>query len=346
MKKKISLTIALCLILVSCDEPETVVTNIVRRDGSVLRKIEMKNSKNEFQAKSFQVPVDSTWKQTDSISISADGDTTWYLFAEKIFENTDAINSEYLADSGANKAVTRQVFFERKFKWFTTTYSFSEKIEKSLLYGYPIENFLTTNEIQFMNLPFFTVKKLMAGSDSTYYKSLSDSLDESTEELLIRSLISEWAEEAGKLCVSSGNDSLTTTSLKAHENELFNLPDTIDFNEAISIVMGDTNYEKYKSEFDSAIHIAENRFDKSISFKEYTMQFVIPEKIVSTNGTITEAGVIAWPVRGELFLSDDYVMYATSRNTNYWAIIITFLFLIFIAADLTGHIHKRKGFRK
>ncbi len=40
--------------MVSCDEPETVVTNIVHPDGSVTRKIEMRNSKNKFEK--FRTP--------------------------------------------------------------------------------------------------------------------------------------------------------------------------------------------------------------------------------------------------------------------------------------------------
>ena len=45
--KKINLRLIVLLLLmvvVSCDEPETVVTNIVHPDGSVTRKIEMRYS--------------------------------------------------------------------------------------------------------------------------------------------------------------------------------------------------------------------------------------------------------------------------------------------------------------
>lgn len=345
MKKIISLTILLSFAM-SCEGPETTVTNIIRRDGSILRKVEMNSIRNEFKPVNFRVPVDSTWKQNDSISISVDGDTTWYLFAEKEFDNANAINAEYLADSGANKAVKRTAFFERKFKWFTTSYYFSEKCEKSVLYAYPVEDFLSPGEIKFMNLTSAKTEELMSGPDSTYYKSLSDSLDQSSEEWLLRSFVSEWIEEAGKLCTLSGKDSLSTASLRSHEDEFLELPDSLDFNEAICKVMGESCYEKNKTEFDSAMHIAEARFDKIFSFKNYTLQMEIPENIISTNGILSEEGMIAWPVRGELFLNDDYVMYATSRSINYWAFFLTILFLIFIAADLTGHVHKRKGLKK
>jgi len=39
-------------------------------------------------------------------------------------------------------------------------------------------------------------------------------------------------------------------------------------------------------------------------------------------------GTLAWPVTGDHFLTDDYIMYAESRDINYWAIIITLLLLV------------------
>ncbi|MCK7534702.1 MAG: hypothetical protein MZV63_28740 [Marinilabiliales bacterium] len=45
MKKNLFKTALIILLLAgSCDEPETTVTNIVHRDGSVTRIVEMKNS--------------------------------------------------------------------------------------------------------------------------------------------------------------------------------------------------------------------------------------------------------------------------------------------------------------
>ena len=45
------------MMVMSCDEPETVVTNFVHPDGSVTRKIEMRSIKNNFKCRS-QVPFD------------------------------------------------------------------------------------------------------------------------------------------------------------------------------------------------------------------------------------------------------------------------------------------------
>ncbi len=69
MKTK-SLKVAITFILVmivSCDEPETVVTDIVHPDGSITRRIEMKNIRKKFEVSDVQVPYDSTWTVRDSL---------------------------------------------------------------------------------------------------------------------------------------------------------------------------------------------------------------------------------------------------------------------------------------
>jgi hypothetical protein len=106
--KSFKLIVSIILVsIVSCNEPETVVTNIVHPDGSVTRKIEMKSTENKvenrFKLSDIQVPFDSTWTIKDSCEISEKGDTAWIRRAEKLFKNIDEINKEYLANKGANK---------------------------------------------------------------------------------------------------------------------------------------------------------------------------------------------------------------------------------------------------
>lgn len=70
-KKSLKLILFIFILgVISCDEPETVVTDIVHSDGSVLRKIEMRNKKNVFKPSSLRVPVDSTWIIMDTIEIT------------------------------------------------------------------------------------------------------------------------------------------------------------------------------------------------------------------------------------------------------------------------------------
>nr|MCU0363619.1 hypothetical protein [Bacteroidales bacterium] len=91
--------VVMLLLAAACDEPETVVTNIVHRDGSVTRIVEMKNSKMNFKTSSLQVPVDSTWTISDSLAVGSEGDTTFFRRAEKLFSSAEELNLAYKCDS-------------------------------------------------------------------------------------------------------------------------------------------------------------------------------------------------------------------------------------------------------
>jgi hypothetical protein len=118
MKKGlVKLILSLILMMVvSCDEPETVVTDFVHADGSVTRKIEMRNLENKFNPSHLQVPFDSTWIVKDSIELSEKGDTAWIKRAQKLFKNVDEINLAYISglilSSGLLKKLIRVWFMD------------------------------------------------------------------------------------------------------------------------------------------------------------------------------------------------------------------------------------------
>lgn len=329
MKRRISMSLVLLMAFISCVGPETTVTNIVGRNGSVLRKAELKYTQNKLNIADFTVPVDSSWNLRDTMVITVKGDTTWFLFAEKLFGSADAINEAYLADTGRNSTVPRSATFKRKFKWFSTSWYFAEQCDRSLLHGYPVTEYLTSEEIWFMNLPAKVSDEMVTGPDSLEYRSLTDSAELHTEQWMMRSLVSEFIEDAGALCEASGKDSLNTAILRSYENEIYNLiGKEADLDGVASVVLGKSIYDKFRPELDSAASIFQTKFDKSWLFEDYTMQIVMPAELKATNGYVMSDGTLAWPVTGNHFLTEDYVMFAESRDINYWAVLITILFLV------------------
>ena len=332
MKRKISVSLVLILSIISCEGPETTVTNIVGRNGSVLRKAEMSYTGGKLALTDFNVPVDSSWNLADSMAISEKGDTTWFLFAEKLFVSADAINEAYLADTGKNSSVTRTAIFRRKFKWFTTTWYFAEKCDRSLLHGYPVTDYLSPAEISFMNLPEKISDELVAGPDSLEYRSLIDSIQQHTEQWMMRSLISEIIEDAGALCESSGKDSLTTEILRSHEPDFFRLAaEDADVEKIATTVPGRWTFMQNSNRKLTVPFLLQTlSLTGHGMFEDYTMQIVMPADLKSTNGYSMSDGTLAWPVTGNHFLTEDYVMYAESRNINYWAVIVTLLFPVLV----------------
>ncbi|HBZ21436.1 MAG TPA: hypothetical protein DEO60_09920 [Bacteroidales bacterium] len=347
--RKLKLIISLALALAaSCDDPETIVTNIVHPDGTITRKIEMRNLENKFELSHLQVPFDSTWEIRDSLEISEKGDTTWVKRAEKLFESVEELNRQYASDSGANKDIARHAEFGKKFRWFNTEYDFNEIIDKKMKYGYPVSDFLNQDELKW----FFTPENLKSekknGSDSLRYRVFSDTVDKKLERWYLKNIVSEWIGEFSILTDGKADNGMDKETLKKRENEFVSIveQDSEHFDSLwtegalLREFLGEANALKYKTEADSAAIIATDRF--WVSFKPYTLRTVMPGRLTGTNGFVDSAGILLWPVNSDYFLSEQYKMHAESKIPNVWAWIVSGLFILFV---FTGIIlrKKRKG---
>jgi len=332
------------MMIVSCDEPETVVTNIVHYDGSVTREIEMKsiNDKIEdrFDISDLQVPYDSTWAIKDSCEMSDDEDTIWVRRAVKLFENVDELNLAYKTDSGANKAISRHAAFKKSFKWFNTEFRFAEIIERKMSFGYPVSDFLNEEELMFFYSPEIVNHEKRWGPDSLKFRALSDTVDNKLETWEYKNLVAGWIGEFSKLAELKEGTQLLQESLKSREDELVKFlevnEDIIDSLWSNGIILkeflGDTVYEKFRPEADTALdRIIEQYY---VDFKEYSVRIVMPGIVTETNGFIDSSEVLLWPVKSNYFLTETYEMWAESKIPNRWAWIVSGLFLVFVLTGL------------
>jgi len=342
MKKRgLKIIVSLIIIMIaSCDEPETVVTDIIHPDGTVTRKIEMKNSKNEFPVKSMKVPIDNTWKIRDSLEIGKKGDTTWVKRAEKLYATVDEINASYKNDSGANRETGRHAEFKKQFRWFTTDYVFSENIDSRLKFGYPIASFLNKDELNYFYSPSKIKEEKLNSADSLKYKAIFDTINKKTDTWTFKSLISEWIGQFDLLAPGRTEKELTTQALKAREDEFVRSLEKYSHNfdslwksgTVLNDYFGETIAKKYRQQFDSSMSIVEKI--GLGDFKDYSLKIIMPGKLTGTNGFMDSSHVLLWPVKSDYFFTEPYSMWAESKITNTWAWIITGLFLVFVAAGL------------
>lgn len=333
------------MIVISCDEPETVVSNYVHSDGSVTRKIEMRSAKNNF--KTFQVPFDNTWTVKDSIEISAKGDTVWIKRAEKLFKNVEEINLVYKLDTGANKIASRHAGFSKRFKWFNTEFRFSETIDKQLSFGYPVRQFLNDEELKYFYSPESVKSEKEHGSDSLKFRALGDSINHKTDRWAYKNIISEWIGEFTKLTELKDGKGISVGSLKTHEDDMVKVVKKYDKTfdslwakgEILKEFIGETDALKYKTEADSALSYAEKHF--LIDFKKYSLRIVMPGKLTGTNGFIDSSKVLLWPVDSDYFMTEPYEMWAESKMPNTWAWIVSGFFLLFVITGVIIRIIKK-----
>jgi hypothetical protein len=344
-KLKIIIATALAIVA-SCNEPKTVVTDVIHSDGSVTRRIEIKNAENKFKASDIQIPLDNTWTVRDSVEISKNGDTVWVKRAEKLFKNVEAINRDYNADSSYNKSITRKAAFSKNFRWFHTGYRFSETIDKKMSNGYPVSDFLNPEELAWFYSPYNINESKRNGPDSLKYKALSDTVKKKTDRWWAKSIVSEWIGGFTRLTTGKAGKEVSFESLKAREDEFVRRLEADDkkFDSLwengviLKEYIGEVNALKYKAEADSSMNMVVN--DVFVNFRDYTLRIVMPGQVTGTNGFIDSTNVLNWPVQSNYFLTEPYEMWAESKVPNRWAWIVSGLFLLFV---VTGIIIKQKG---
>jgi hypothetical protein len=300
MKSKSLKIVLFCLLafVASCDEPETTVTDIVHADGSVTRRIEMKNiGEKNFTIHKIQVPFDSTWTVRDSMELGGEKgkDTTWVKRAEKNFASVVELNKMYAADSGSNKAAHRYCEFSRKFRWFNTTYTFGEVIQKQFRHAYPVSEVLNKEELDYFYSPEAAADKLEKGPDSTKYKALKDTIDMKTGKLLFKCAVADWVSEFTDMTKGRTGSDLSYESLHAREGELLNIVqnnqqhfDSLWKNGIITRqFIGESNVEKFRKEADSSLNIVSNRL--FINFNNCTA-VVLLQQFVNGRGEPLPSG--------------------------------------------------------
>lgn len=336
-KFKSILVFVVLVFLHGCEEPETIVTNIVHPDGSVTRRVEMRTSKQEFDPEEYRVPVDSTWNLAYSIEVSEEGDTTRVLVAEKLFPDAGSITEEYTRERmSVNSASVRSAHFRKSFRWFTTSYRYSEKVQRTLPYGYPVSNFLSNEEVEYLMLPKSVADDLKEGADSIYYTALEDSVDAHLELWLMKGLVNGWVILAGKMLEEAGADEEFIREFLGNEDKLSAHLKSLesDIDSILPVLLGEEAIARYGSVFDAAEDSIDINLELFWSFGGYTVKTVMPGTLEDCNGYITSSGEVAWQVRPELFYFEDYSMWAESHGANRWAWYVSGGFVLLVVAGI------------
>ncbi len=330
MKKiKILITGLFLILLGSCGGPDLIVINSVNTDGSVSRRVIMTHSKDDFDLTVSQVPVDSTWAIDKSMTLSEKGDSIWTLIAEKTFESVDEINRDYKSCGGPNGKMNRFSVFRKEFRWFSTNYYFSENISKAIN-GYPPEEFFTEEELEIFYMPQELKDKRLSGIDSLKYQTIIDSIDAKEDSWLGSSIV-----RAAIIAVSDSDSLNKSPELKeeflfSREKQLVELIMETEDLEVIDSVYGVGFYKRNQVILDTAFAQFEKDFDVAFNAAGYIVQTNMPGELVATNGYIDDEDNIVWAVKGEVFLSVDYIMWAESTIRNQWARVVTILFILFV----------------
>jgi len=333
---------------------ETHVINTVHKDGSISRRLIIRNDENEFPPELIPVPFDSTWATDTTWETGGpdkDGDTvTWVLTATREFAGVEEINEAYRNDRGSNRDLRRSAAFSKEFMWFTTKYRFSERVEGVLTIECPVSDFLSDEELSFFYLPDELKTMQRNGSDSLRIRELSDAVDRKSDQWLWTVLFREWIGIFYDRFGGHPELAITKDDMLSKEPEVVELfiRDSSESgnNDAVFILLfGEEQYRLLETEIDSATKLLEDRIDPCLSADDYGMEIRMPGRIVASNGYAdtqsdsASCGGILWTVSGDYFLNQPFEMWVESQVNNYWAWAVTFVFVLFV---FSGFIIKRR----
>lgn len=331
MKKiRTIIIVVLGLVLISseCGSPDMLVINEIQEDGSINRKLIITNGEDDFDLDDLQVPVDSTWTLDKTLEVSERGDSLWTLTAEKHILSVDDLNFTYNNQESSNQFTNRWAEFSSKFRWFNTIYYYSENIEKAID-GLPPEDFFEDEYLGLFYMPEKIFNDLRYGEDSLKYKAMDDTLEQMSEEWLVRSLVRAAIIELDSLLLESDNKSIDIASIWEKEDELGAIFLEMG-EEAIDTLFGVGYYEQNQALIDSSMNRLDKKLEVYMAMVDYLIQTKMPGELVGTNGYIDTEGGIIWEVDGDVILSKNYSMWAQSVVTNTWAWIVTIGFLLFV----------------
>lgn len=156
----------------------------------------------------------------------------------------------------------------------------------------------------------------------------------------MRSLISDWSSTFSELAGPDSPKALSYDSLHKKEDLMYEIinKDEDDFDNLwedgiiLKEMIGEANAIKYKSEADSAINLSVDRF--LMDFSGYELKMKLPGTPVGGNGYLDSTGCQVWKVKSDFFLTEPYEMYAESKVINWWAWIVSGVFVMFVISGM------------
>lgn len=328
MKTRNLILVLVMFLLTQCKD--TTVTSTINSNGSIDRKVVRKTNKRTED--NFIVPVDSTWeitntkeldtnnKKTDSLNTTS-YDTIFCTTATKHYKNVEELNEDYQNVKSSFKG-ERSATFDKHFRWFYTTYEYTEKIGK-LTDEYPLEKEFSSKELEFIYLTE-EQKNDSIKSDSLKYHQFFEDLKQKQEIWQNKCFVSILKKDLRKLLTHDYKVDPKTT------NEIVKNLDTIPLD-------GLSDDEMFKNLIPDSLNLNKDTLIsklgrgnlQAVFNNEYDMIFKMPGKLIETNGLINENGEAQWfNISPDRYLSNDFVMKVKSRKPNYRMWVLSVVIII------------------
>lgn len=363
--RMIALMAATALLSVSCMDGDVRMFTVVNSDGSCVREVSCDADSSVLVGNVAGVEeytplrLDSCWRLSWGVKdgdernrfpmsveeysacvkrMRAGGyerlmDDTLRLYATRSFSSV-AEMSDALPMSVDRHKVNANYSLEKKFRWFYTDYTYTERYEcLGVLFPLPVTNFLSKE----VALYWFTGKpELMQGMTPAEAKDRLDNIEEAIGKWLAASLfcctydmITDHYADVEDAPVSKVRFVVLKDS--AMRYALDNGYE-VGVDRGAEVFKGFFKSDAYSKFFESGTkyHADLDRRVKlylDILAMDINSTLAMPGKIIATENCISTDGVVNYKLTGCRLIPEDYVVAATSRVVNVWAFLLCALLL-------------------
>ncbi|MBP1663406.1 MAG: hypothetical protein H6Q19_546 [Bacteroidetes bacterium] len=346
------------LLLAACKQSSEMLT-VINSDGSCYREITVNADSSMMVGKTqpaFVAETDSSWtlswkysnedaihtdfpltaQKYDSIIRNHKRDTinggSLQIIARKDFSSVKEMSEKFHYVKQENKPdLNPEYYFEKKFRWFYTYYTYRETYKKLLLnFPVPLEKYLKEEEANYWFNGSPDITKGMTGMEARDY--LGD-LENNFNNWLLDNYRTRTFDEIVKNYGKMKNPPVT-------KEKLFSLMDTIVPLGKLSVDDDKNDLEKMLNEYfktnafsvfwngkDSIMKKTEDNFSETLGatlgFDNLQYKLRMPGKTLKTTASVAGGDTLEWKISSNRMITGDYVIEAQSRKTNTWAFILT-----------------------
>lgn len=361
------------LLLAACKQSSEMLT-VINSDGSCYREITVNADSSMMVGKTkpdFISETDSSWtlfwKYSNEDIIHSD----FPLTAQK-YDSLIRTHRQDTAKNGSIQLVARQdyasvkemsekfhyakqenkpdlnpgYFFEKKFRWFYTYYTYRETYKKLQLdFPVPLEKYLKNEEAEYWFKGTPDITKGMTGMEVRDY--LGD-LESNYNNWLLDNYRTCTFDEIAKNYNRLKNPPVTKERLLALKDTIAPLGKlSIDdeMNDKLEKMLNNyfrTNaFSVFWNGNDSIMKKMENNYSETLEttlgLNKIRYKLRMPGKTMKTTALVAGGNILEWNISSNRMITGDYVIEAQSRKTNTWAFILS---AVIICAAIGSFVYK------
>jgi hypothetical protein len=316
------------LLLQGCFEIETTTT--VHRDGTLARTIVVSGDSAGVYGHELPFFIDSTWS-----FVRGRTDTNKHVLTiSRVFPDAEGMSRAFARVDG--KTLGIHVSLEKRFRWFTTVYSYREQYLRFNPFNrIPLTDYISSSEIDLFFRHEVQKEPYGAKGDSLALRDAERRYEEWDLRNIFESYFAEVLEGVRRL-----NDPVLTPDHVAQAKEqLYQAA-------AKSVKSKSSAYDTLGTIFESVLHSVKVRgamkanaegfqsFREKLRFVDrvmaapYTAHVVVPGVVTDTNGPTVEGNKVTWRDFIPYCYVSDYELRVESRVTNWWAVIVSGLVVV------------------